>query len=446
MAPLLFTLLCGAAVLAAGVRQAEDPLDSLDMEGTVTVQKESFPAAPTKRPAAFAMKIDREADPIVESVTPPRGPQYGGHVVLVAGQNFGKGDLSQIVYIAGVPCAKTAWVSSEALNCTLPAGKLGGNNTVAVQVLEGMSDPEADQVSFTYDIQKVHRVLPAAGPMYGGQMIDVYGEYFGGAPGQKQPWVYVDETPCETVVRVTETHLRCETPMGTPSGKKDTDDLVSVNVAVSGTFSPEAKVYTYQHPRVDKIDPPVGAAYGGTKLTITGRWFGPWGDNVTAGDAARLRPRVYIGEGECTDVERTEDGMITCTTSRAKKTGKREVIVRVGKGASFALDDRQRYILEPPTLDSVAPAAVPSFGGDVVTIRGRHLGSEKLAPKVFIDGVPCTDVVRDSDKELRCKTPPGAEDVTNPLKKVRISRKKRVWGTAREQKGERESGCVCVCV
>ena len=60
---ILYVLCCTA--LVAGTQQrhgaVDEPLDSLDMEGTVTVQKESFPAAPTKRPAAFAMKIDREA-------------------------------------------------------------------------------------------------------------------------------------------------------------------------------------------------------------------------------------------------------------------------------------------------------------------------------------------------------------------------------------------------
>ena len=118
--------------------------------------------------------------------------------------------------------------------------------------------------------------------------------------------------------------------------------------------------------------------------------------------------------GTCTRPRWRSGSQITCTTPKGVGEALAIAVSLVNHRPLVAFEHTTAasFTYAPPTVHYIEPdAGFSSKGGDTVLIVGRGFGPTNLGIThgIFIDGVPCqTQVVHQSDQELRCdSTPPG---------------------------------------
>lgn len=142
-------------------------------------------------------------------------------------------------------------------------------------------------------------------------------------------------------------------------------------------------------PRIDDVRPNEGPSSGGTRVEISGTDL-------------RDGVRVFFGGIPAAHTEWIRsDLVVALTPPHAPGTVHVEVKNPDDKGA--LLSNAFTYIPSPVLLN-VEPSQGPTAGGTPVTLIGGGL-SEGV--RAFFDDVPCRRLVRVSDGELLCETPPG---------------------------------------
>lgn len=171
-------------------------------------------------------------------------------------------------------------------------------------------------------------------------------------------------------------------------------------LAAGGTSS---ELYT-PGPAVADVAPRLGPVAGGTRVTITGRYFTN-GMTVAFGDA----PATSVS-----DVTPNNDGTTTVTaTSPPNPPGPVHVTVTTPGGTSPpTLADLFTY-LSPPSLTGIVPPIGPASGGTTVTIAGFGLAG---ATRVSFGAAAASDVSVSADgRTITATTPahdPGPVPVT----------------------------------
>ena len=61
-----------------------------------------------------------ERTPRIEAVEPGGVVAHGAHNLTLTGSNFGVVDLSPKVFLGGIECLTTAWISDRQVMCSLP--------------------------------------------------------------------------------------------------------------------------------------------------------------------------------------------------------------------------------------------------------------------------------------------------------------------------------------
>lgn len=152
-------------------------------------------------------------------------------------------------------------------------------------------------------------------------------------------------------------------------------------------------------PVVSGVSPSKGPVAGGTQVTISGRDL----QKVTA---------VLFGSAAAQSFRVRDDTTIVAVTPAAAKAGAVPVTVRTGSTSSTSSSGAAFQYVNPPSVRSIAPVFGPTGGGNTVTISGTGFTD---ASAVFFGSVRATEVIVDSDGQIRAVAPPhsaGSVDVT----------------------------------
>lgn len=161
----------------------------------------------------------------VLSVSPNHGPFTGGQTLLIRGNGFGS-DARVWFGETRVPESDVVPVDASRIQVTVPEGEPGA---VTVITQNGSDDSTRSELAHAY-IYDAFYLDPTSGPTSGGTEITLHGA---ATNWDEDTEVLIDLKPCEEVVRISKTELRCTTPAGTAGAKNvrvATSDGVEVDV------------------------------------------------------------------------------------------------------------------------------------------------------------------------------------------------------------------------
>ncbi|HEU5076044.1 MAG TPA: IPT/TIG domain-containing protein, partial [Polyangiaceae bacterium] len=161
----------------------------------------------------------------VLSVSPNHGPFTGGQTLLIRGNGFGS-DARVWFGETRVPDGDVVPVDASRIQVTVPEGEPGA---VAVITQNGSDDSTRSELAQAY-VYDAFYLDPTSGPTSGGTEVTLHGA---GTNWDEDTEVLIDLEPCEQLVRVSKTELRCTTPAGTAGAKNvrvTTSDGVEVDV------------------------------------------------------------------------------------------------------------------------------------------------------------------------------------------------------------------------
>jgi thiol-disulfide isomerase/thioredoxin len=331
------------------------------------------------------------ADVLVRQVNPSSGPAFGGTKIKIVGENFGDKNMVFTVDIGGTPCAQPKRISPEVIMCTAPPGDEGESKvTVSLHPMGGRNITGSEK--FTYKAPEVGKVYPSSGPSYGGTKINIYGHYLGDS--KHVPSILVGGKICTGAkIEGKEGKLvSCLTPPGIGDKKSVVVNLKTVATTVRGKFS-------FKAPALHTISPQRGPSYGGTRIEIRGDDLG-----ISTAEQEIL---ITVGGLKCHDVSvDVAHHVVSCTTPKGVSKDA-AVVVSVDEVPSNEL----AFEFVKPTVKSVSPSTIPTYGGQVITIEGDSLGTGEdlpLLPVVRVSGGMCTNVkVLELHKKISCTSPAG---------------------------------------
>ena len=238
----------------------------------------------------------------------------------------------------------------------------------------------------------VTSVSPNSGPTAGGTQVAITGTNLLGAT------VQFDNIAATNVVVLSSTSVTATSPAGGPG-------TIDVSVTTpSGPSAPSsADQFTYRAvPTVEGVAPDIGAADGGTNVTITGSSFAG-ATNVLFG--ATAAPQFTLNP----------DGTISAVSPAG--TGTADVTV-VTAGGTSPLSSADQFTYVPvPTVTSLSPTVGSTEGFTVVTITGTGFSH---TTGVFFGSQPSVVTTIISDVSMTALAPQavvGTVDVTvqNPI-------------------------------
>ncbi|MGB7217219.1 MAG: IPT/TIG domain-containing protein [Vicinamibacterales bacterium] len=319
--------------------------------------------------------------PTVTGIAPTSGPTAGGTPVTITGTNFVTG--------ATVALGGVAAINATVVNATTITATTGPHAAGIVDVVVTNADTQRGTraSSFTYvPPPVVASVVPLSGPMAGGTSVTITGSNF--AAGAT---VAIGGVPAAGVVVVDATTITATTGAHAAG-------LVNVVVtnpdAQSGT-----RVNSFRYfnpllaPTVMAITPASGPTSGGTSVTVTGTNFVA-GATVAIGGLAATAPVV---------VNATR---MTATTG-AHAAGTFDVAVTNTDTQVGILQNSFTFVLPPPTVTAILPAAGSTQGSTSVTITGTNFVS---GATVTIGGVAATNVQVTNATTITAATAPHAAE------------------------------------
>jgi hypothetical protein len=224
-------------------------------------------------------------------------------------------------------------------------------------------------------------VSPAFGTTTGGQRISISGLSI-----SELPTILIGGVACTKAEFDARDLISCETPAGT-LGEKD------IEIKLKGTrYYMIRSGFDYLDPlALESITPAIGRADGGTRVTITGKGFGPGAS-------------VMIGSGGCTDVSLNNAASLTCTAPEKNGVGSFSVTVTNVNGDKAILESAYT-VFAPPLVTSVSPSQGPVAGGTAVEVigSGMHEGVT-----VLIGSSVCGSMTVDSEYKVSCTTAAGS--------------------------------------
>ena len=148
--------------------------------------------------------------------------------------------------------------------------------------------------SLRYMSPLVTTIYPREIPATGYEDITIRGEHFGNADQGQIIKASINGSLCEKTEWISSTEIKCRVPPG------HTEAPASVIVSVNGHTNPRNinnQLLRYKGPKVLSVMPTRGPAYGGTRITITGR-------GLASMETPEVSiPFVTIANASCLDVE-----------------------------------------------------------------------------------------------------------------------------------------------
>ncbi|MGI2032706.1 putative Ig domain-containing protein [Rhizobium panacihumi] len=274
--------------------------------------------------------------PTVTSISPGEGPEGGGTPVTITGTN-----LANATVRFGSTAGTVTSNNGSQIIVTSPAGT--GTSTISVSTAGGT----VTAGTFTYlPAPVISGLLPAEGPLAGGNTVVISGTGFTGATSVNFGGTVI------TGVSGTDTELSVSAPAGAAG-------VVTVAVTTPGGTSvvTPGSAYTYLAvPTVSSLSRSSGPLGGGTAVTITGTGFTPGAT-------------VQFGGVSATSVIFGSASSLTAT-SPSGSAGPVNVIVTTAGGVSAA-GPQFTYVTAPIATNSSAVVAANSSNAAIVpTISG----------------------------------------------------------------------------
>uniref|UniRef100_A0A8C9TU05 Plexin-A3 n=1 Tax=Scleropages formosus TaxID=113540 RepID=A0A8C9TU05_SCLFO len=121
------------------------------------------------------------------------------------------------------------------------------------------------------------------------------------------------------------------------------------------------QTYSFVVPSFSRVHPEKGPVSGGTRLTILGKNLGA-GSTVT----------VFLGQGECLFVRRSNQDIVCVTPTSASGAGFSPIRLYIDKAEITSADTRYLY-MEDPTVGSIEPNWSIINGSTPITVTGSNL-------------------------------------------------------------------------
>jgi hypothetical protein len=242
---------------------------------------------------------------VLTAALPARADVDGGETITLVGEGLSS---ASSVTVAGVAGTDLTVVDDRTLTFVSPAAAATGPATIQVTRADAST---AQLPGFSY-FQPVilDRVIPASGPVAGGEPVTLTGRGFGDAPGDPID-VRFGGMPATDVVIVSETELRVRTPPGAAG-------LVDVVVRVGDERAVLTDGFRFDAElTVLGVRPSRGASGGDTFVTITGTGFTRGNVAVSFGGTPALFDVRVVNDSTIT--VRTpphEPGLVDVTVSR----------------------------------------------------------------------------------------------------------------------------------
>jgi hypothetical protein len=394
----------GVQVLGNGAITCKAPVGA--QAGLVNVRVE-LPggASHTLQSGYEYLAADATGQLLVLNAIPATGPTSGGNVVTVAGQGFTAGAT---VWVGGSPATQVQVLGPTALTCVAPAAAAPGSVDVRVELPGAGGNPGAAHTlvqgysywddSVTPDSLLVLGVIPASGPMSGGNVVTIAGQGFtAGAT------VRLGGVSATQVQVLGPNAITCTAPAAAVAGVVDVrvqlvggdaHTLDGAYTYVDGTVAPDPLVIT-------AVIPGSGPTTGGNVVALAGSGF-------AAG------AKVFFGSAQASQVQVLGATALTCVAPNAAAPG--DVAVRVelpaaaGQNApTYTLPDGYAYLAPSGTqadlaILGVTPADGPLSGGNLVAISGTGFAPGSL---VYFGGVAASAVQVLGTTAITCQAPPG---------------------------------------
>ncbi|MFD7524828.1 IPT/TIG domain-containing protein [Paenibacillus chitinolyticus] len=292
------------------------------------------------------------ANPIIESLTPPKGPLAGNTKVTIKGKNF----LSGALVSFGDQQTVVTSVTPTEITVNTPASTLA--QTVDVKVVNPDTTEVTYKSGFTYvEGPVLTSVTPEKGYLAGGDAVTLSGKHF--AANAK---VYFNNTLVNTTV-TSDSVINLITPAWGAAGK--------VTVKVVNDDGQEALInqgfeYINNRPTITSVSPNSGEVTGGQVVDIKGTDFSNGA-------------QVFFNSTKLSNVTFFSPTQLRIKTPQWPKDESVTVKVVNTDGQEAVLANGYSYLLPTaPEITSLSPISGPLAGGTKVTITGTHLtpGSE----------------------------------------------------------------------
>jgi len=334
----------------------------VDVEVTIPGDDDSVAPTVSFLDEAYRYLPENPTDFSVLGVTPSEGPLVGGNTVTIEGTGFIDGAT---VDLGSNACTDVRVLGPQAITCTAPAGNGPGVVDVRVDLptAPGETAPSAFlDAAYTYQPEPasdltVLAVIPAEGPLAGGQVVAVKGTGF--AVGAT---VRFDGRACTDVQFLGPEGLACRVPAGQTAGAVDVRVELPMVDGVAGDAAVLTDGYTYQPGPPDllvlRAIPDRGPLSGGNTVTVEGTGFT---------DGAK----VFFGGAQATAVQILAPTALTCTAPAGAAAGtvdlRVELPIPAGEvsGDAYTLEDAYTYELGGTTSDDLTAASLYPGQGDL---------------------------------------------------------------------------------
>ena len=193
---------------------------------------------------------------VIDTITPPGGPEDGGTEVTITGACF---TGATGVFFGTTPATSFEVVSDTEIVAFAPAGT-GVVDVTVVGAAACGTETVPDGYEYTDD-PVIGSIEPTRGPETGGTVVTIIGSNLGGATS-----VTFDGIPGAGLTVVSDTELTVTTPAGTPG------DATVIVTSPDGTSNPGVFTY-YAVTTIVDGNPDAGPIDGGTTVSLIGHCF-----------------------------------------------------------------------------------------------------------------------------------------------------------------------------
>ena len=292
---------------------------------------------------------DSPPPPTVTGVLPDTGALAGGDTVAITGTGFLDG--STTVQFGATAAASMTVNSDTSITAVTPPGTAGSVDvTVTVVGTPNETSATGSDDLFAYGAPTVTSLVPGAGPLTGGNTVNVMGTGF--VPGATASFGLL---PATDVTVLSGTQLTATAPAGFSVDPIDVTVTTPLSDGGGTSATSPEDLYAYGAPTLASIAPDTGPADTATTVVVTGT-------NFSSDDT------VDFGPTASTDVTILSPTMLTAAAP-ATLVGAVDITVTNAEGTT-AISPLDQFAAGPPTVTAVTPDAGPAGGGGTVTVTG----------------------------------------------------------------------------
>ena len=312
----------------------------------------------------------------LESIHPQLGPEYGGTLLSIFGENFFRSD--DLYCDFGHAQVKSEWISSSLLQCLTPPSRPRTSH-LRISTNGQESGFSSNFLNFTYfNAITVSSIFPVHGKIKGGTPITVRGTGFLNIPSF---YCVFGERIVKPTIIFNSTALVCESLSVYSNSSRS-----SVKIHLSGNHghdktSSQISFFYEDPPSIQSIYPRVGPKSGGTMVSILGVHdflMSTHGTSLISRSDVACRFGETVVPGYYTSNEE-----ILCRSpplTLISKNGVNVCLEITTNGVDFVSSGIQFMYHPTVSLFSALPNLGSENGGTMVTLKGRNfLRSDSLS-------------------------------------------------------------------